>query len=320
MPPPAQPAQDPWCGPPRPCQAAGSALGDGVGAALWGLEGGAGKCFPHVGGCGQMAAGLWHPSGRRVGRDPNLAILSLRSTLKAEHTAPSQSHPPGRRGPPHTHCPRPERGFPTPWGSGSQKQLRNQAGNKLQGSCPKATGRLASALDLKLETVGVGITTSGDNPSCHHERQPAPAPRLSPSSWALLLLPRPPGHAHDGHSCRTPTQAGGPPAGEPREQVPMGVWGGSSEHLRGKASPPERRNSWTQAAWTPPSHRKPWAHHKEALLAGIRRTRRPEVPPGVARPQHWAWDVFWKRPAWWNPGPARPAHACRGPAVARVLF
>lgn len=27
----------------------------------------------------------------------------------------------------------------------------------------------------------MGITTSGDNPSCHRERQPAPAPQLSPS-------------------------------------------------------------------------------------------------------------------------------------------
>lgn len=83
-------------------------------------------------------------------------------------------------------------------------------------------------------------------------RAPAcPGPTAqSQSSWALLLLPRPPGHAHDGHSCQTPTQAGGPPAGQPGEQVPTGVWGISSEHLRGKASPPERRSSWTRAAGT----------------------------------------------------------------------
>ena len=84
-----------------------------------------------------MGAGLWHPSGlRESGGDPRLVILSLWSTLKAECAPPPPPNP-GLRAShqecvaPPPHRPRPERGFPTPWGSGSQKQLRKQAGNKL---------------------------------------------------------------------------------------------------------------------------------------------------------------------------------------------
>lgn len=194
---PAQLAQDPQCCPPRPCQAAGSALGDRVGATRCGGWGSAGKCRPRVGGWGHMAAGPWHPSGlHESGGDPGLAIPFLWSTLKAERAPPPSTLvselPTRKTWLSHTHCPRPKRGFPTPWGSGSQKQLRKQAGNKLRGSHPKAMGGLASALDLKLETVNVGITASSDNPSCHRERQPALALRLSPqSSWALILLLQP---------------------------------------------------------------------------------------------------------------------------------
>lgn len=86
-----------------------------------------------------MGAGLWHPSGlRESGGDPSLAILSLWSTLKAEWAPPTcptpVSEPPTRKAwlpTPPRHRPRPERGFPAPWGSGSQKQLRKQTGNKL---------------------------------------------------------------------------------------------------------------------------------------------------------------------------------------------
>lgn len=188
--------------------------GQGGGHSLGGA-GSAGKCRPRVGGWGHMAAGPWHPSGlRESGGDPGLAIPSLWSTLKAERASPhqpwSQSFPPGRRGSP-THRPRPKRGFPTPWGSGSQKQLRKQAGNKPRGSHPKAMGGLASALDLKLETVNVGITASGDNPSCHRERQPALALRLSPqSSWALILLLQPAWPCPRQAQLPDPDSGGGP--------------------------------------------------------------------------------------------------------------
>ena len=188
MPPPAQLARDARCGPLHPCQAAGSALGDGVGAALWGLEGGAGKCFPLGGGLqshGRRPVSPIRPPSRA---DPDLAILSLRSTLKAEHTAPSQSHPPGRRGPPYT-LSQTREGLPPRLGLGVSEAAEEPGRKQAARILSEGRGKTASALDLKLETVGVGITTSGDNPSCHRELQPAPAPRLSPSNWALLLLP-----------------------------------------------------------------------------------------------------------------------------------
>ena len=84
-------------------------------------------------GCWEGSSRGWEPCVSRalgtcraaVGRgDPGTVILSLWSTLKA-----TISEPPTRKVRPpsvlDTRC------FPTPWGSGSRKQLRNQEGSKL---------------------------------------------------------------------------------------------------------------------------------------------------------------------------------------------